>query len=380
MTVKPRAALRNPFAPTPVPASPDRAVDGLWTLDGERLVKLESGGLATVLVPTEQVLVAVVDLPLPSRRQRLQALPFALEEALAEPLESLHLALGEAVAPRRHLAAAVRHERMAAWVLALTGAGLTHARLVPDALALPVPEPGAWSVRASGARILVRTPDGGGFAVSTALFGPVWAAAERPTLVACGPPPPPEFPSVSALASPVRLPEPPPIDLAQGFYGRRDRRADALLRRLAVVLVFGVGAHVAIAGIETLALKRIAETRRVEAVEALRRVSPSIAADADPVAEWDRLSPADGAGGPFLPLLARASSALAPLRSELTVQSLAYGGDGALRLRVEAADLSGLQRVEAALRTGGLSPALGGVVSEAGRAEGEIVLRAEDAS
>lgn len=378
MIVKPRAALRNPFAAPPNPASPSRVGDGLWAFDGDRLVKLEGGGVATVLVPAEQVLVAVVDLPLPSRRQRLQALPFALEELVSEPLESLHLALGQEVAPRRHLAAAVRHERMAAWVLALTGAGLTQARLVPDALTLPVPEPGAWSVRASGARMLARASDGGGFAVSTALFGHAWEAAERPTLIACGAPPPPEFPSVAALSPPVR-PAEPPIDLAQGFYGRRDRTADALLRRLAVVLAFGVAAHVVIAGIETLALKRIAETRRAEAIEALRRVAPSVAADADPVVEWDRLSPAGAEGGPFLPLLARTSAALAPLRSEFAVQTIAWGGDGALKFRVEAADLSGLQRVEAALRGGELSPTLGEVVSETGRAEGEIVLRASDA-
>lgn len=379
MTVKPRAALKISLAPPPRPASPDRAAAGLWTFDGDRLMRLEGDGPTTVLVPTEQVFVTVVDLPLPSRRQRLSALPFALEEALAEPLESLHLALGEEVAPRRHLAAAVRHERMAAWTLALAEAGLIHARLVPDAFTLPTPESGAWSVGAVGERMLARTPEGAGFTVPVALFGSAWEAAGRPSLVAYGAAPPPEFPSVPSLTSPSRATV-PPIDLAQGFYGRKDSPAEALVQRLATVVALGLAAHVAIAGVETMALKRIAEDRRVEAVEALRRVAPSVAADADPVAEWDRLSPAGGGGGAFLPLLARASTALAPLRSEVDLQSVAYGTDGALKLRVEAADLAGLQRAESGLRNGGFLPALGGVVSDAGRAEGEITLPAGDAS
>ncbi|RZM09799.1 MAG: hypothetical protein EOP67_69320, partial [Sphingomonas sp.] len=40
-----------------------------------------------VLAPTEQILMLAVDLPLPSRRQRQEAVPFAVEDLIADPLD-----------------------------------------------------------------------------------------------------------------------------------------------------------------------------------------------------------------------------------------------------------------------------------------------------
>jgi general secretion pathway protein L len=117
-----------------------------------------------MLVPTEQVRLLAVDLPLASRAKRMEALPFAIEDRIADPIESVHLALGMEIAPKRYLVGVVRHDVMESWVARADEAGLGHAAMVPDALALPVPGEGAWAVDLGETRAVVRAGDGTGFA------------------------------------------------------------------------------------------------------------------------------------------------------------------------------------------------------------------------
>ena len=73
--------------------------DGVWTLAGDRLIIVDASGPATILVPTEQVRLLAVDLPLANHAKRLAALPFAIEDKIAEPLENVHIALGKELSP-----------------------------------------------------------------------------------------------------------------------------------------------------------------------------------------------------------------------------------------------------------------------------------------
>ena len=94
------------------------------------------------------MLLLAVDLPLASARQRA-ALPFAIEDRIAEPIDDVHVALGDEIAPRRYLAGVVRHDDAAGWTeLAEAGA---RAAMVPDVLALPIAGAGDWAVDLRGA-------------------------------------------------------------------------------------------------------------------------------------------------------------------------------------------------------------------------------------
>ena len=117
-----------------------------------------SGQPVTVLVPAEDVLLTRVELPLRNRQRLLQAVPYALEEELVDPVEDLHFApgtIGGAGADCTPVAVA-RHDRMQQWTRDVDAAGLYAPVLIPDVLALPRPDNG-WTLFMAPERVLLRT-------------------------------------------------------------------------------------------------------------------------------------------------------------------------------------------------------------------------------
>ncbi|GIU11567.1 type II secretion system protein GspL [Shewanella glacialipiscicola] len=108
-----------------------------------------------VLVPAAAMTLTSVHLPEKGQRQALKALPFMLEEALAEDVDAMHFTVG----PRDGDAlsvVAVAHEQMQMWLSCLTEAGLKVKRIVPDCLALPLQEC-QWAAMRMGNELLLRT-------------------------------------------------------------------------------------------------------------------------------------------------------------------------------------------------------------------------------
>ena len=108
-----------------------------------------------VLVPAAAMMLTSVHLPEKGQRQALKALPFMLEEALAEDVDAMHFTVG----PRDGDAlsvVAVAHEQMQMWLSCLTEAGLKVKRIVPDCLALPLQEC-QWAAMRMGNELLLRT-------------------------------------------------------------------------------------------------------------------------------------------------------------------------------------------------------------------------------
>ena len=115
------------------------------------------GHSATVLVSTEQVLLTRVDLPVRSRQRLLQALPFALEEDLVDPVDQLHFAPGPSGGEDGATAVAVvRDEFMQQWCASLDEAGIQATTILPEVLALPRRERG-WSLWLEPGVALLRT-------------------------------------------------------------------------------------------------------------------------------------------------------------------------------------------------------------------------------
>ena len=85
-----------------------------------------------VLVPATSVLTTTVNIPLRGGSRLLAALPFALEEQLADDVEKLHFA----AAPRRGSGqipvAVVAHEQMQDWLQRLHSVGVAPTRIVPE--------------------------------------------------------------------------------------------------------------------------------------------------------------------------------------------------------------------------------------------------------
>ena len=303
---------------------------GVWSLSGGRLIINEPDGPATIFVPTESVLLLVVDLPLSSRAKRLDALPFAIEDRIADSIDAVHLALGAEIAPKRYLVGVVRHEVMAGWVETAEAAGLGHAAIMPDALALPVPPEGAWSVDLAGNRAVVRAGDGSGFALNAAMLPPAWEAAGKPPATAYGAPLPAEMMLEGAVLQPEALARrlaAPVLDLRQGAYSRR-RGTSNTLRRIGWIVALGALAHTGIALADTVMLRVIADRRAEDTRKLVSVMAPGVPLTGDLPTTVSNLLPRGGGGAPqvFLPLLNRVSAALGPLGA-IDAQAIEFQGN-----------------------------------------------------
>jgi general secretion pathway protein L len=125
------------------------------------------GRRVTALIPAERVTLTHVEVPSRNPQKVLQAVPFMLEDRLAEDVESLHFALGERE-DSRQLVAAVGRGHMRELLDSLTAAGLTPSRLIPDVCAI-TPEPATAVAVVEDGVALVRFPDGSGFGADSEL-------------------------------------------------------------------------------------------------------------------------------------------------------------------------------------------------------------------
>jgi general secretion pathway protein L len=117
-------------------AAEDPAVE--WVLvdsNGTRRSGVSSGSLeqaaieigdhaVIVLVPAEDVLLTSVHIPARSAAKIKTALPFALEESLADDVEDLHFAVGDRQDNNRLPVAVVAREKMSRWLERLNEAGI----------------------------------------------------------------------------------------------------------------------------------------------------------------------------------------------------------------------------------------------------------------
>ena len=85
-----------------------------------------------VLVPATAVLTTMADIPVKRGPRMLSALPFALEEQLADDVENLHFAAGPRVDGGLLPVAIVAHDLMREWLARLEVAGIEPARLIPE--------------------------------------------------------------------------------------------------------------------------------------------------------------------------------------------------------------------------------------------------------
>lgn len=108
----PPAACSAAQAELPV----QRVVAGVSETLAFEAVQAQLTGNWTLVLPVEAVTSCAVNLPTRKARWLRQALPFAVEELLAEEVELMHLALGEPLADGRHRVFAVRRSWLSAWL------------------------------------------------------------------------------------------------------------------------------------------------------------------------------------------------------------------------------------------------------------------------
>ncbi|OEY67548.1 type II secretion system protein GspL [Marinobacter sp. X15-166B] len=112
------------------------------------------------LIPADEAVLCVAQLPARQTRYIRQALPFAVEEQLAQDIETVHLALGKRIGDSGYRVAAIDHQKMAHWFELFSGwSQLQLEALYPDASLLPI-EQQEWSICLDGPVALVANRSG----------------------------------------------------------------------------------------------------------------------------------------------------------------------------------------------------------------------------
>lgn len=350
----------------------------LWRA-GLHRVRLRSRG-PVILAPGEHIRTLTVDLPVRSAAKRRAAARFAVEEALAAPLDGVGITLGDSMERDRYIVAVADRERLAGWRAAMTEAGLRGARLVPDYLMLPVPpDAQTWTVWRKGERVLVRRSDHTGFAADPRTFALAWQAGGELALLASGD----DLDDVNGAKVVRRDRHGRPdtrfagLDLAPSDDARAEgAEAWGWARAAAVAVALGALAHGAMGVVELRALETTERERRADLDQLLSEVAPEGVTADEAVRRLQQAGPS-GARAGFLETLARASAALAGLEDSVSIASLAYDdASGALDLDLVLTDLPALQRAEAVLAGAGLSPEPGTATSTDGATEARMRVRA----
>jgi len=127
-------------------------------------IPIDKNQQVIVLLPNTDILLTHVDIPTTQRQRLQQAVPYALEEQLAEDIEQLHFALGQRDV-NQHLAVAVIAQRhLDSYLNVLREFQLSPAVVLPEVFALPLISE-SWSVMQQGQRVLIRTEKQAGFAM-----------------------------------------------------------------------------------------------------------------------------------------------------------------------------------------------------------------------
>ncbi|WP_150913643.1 type II secretion system protein GspL [Marinobacter halotolerans] len=146
-------------------------------LEGVRLIGL---------IPGEDALFCVADIPAKQSRFIQQALPFAVEEQIAQDIESVHLAIGSHSAAGYRVAA-IDHQQMGQWLRLFSDWESARLEAIyPDAALLPVTD-GGWSICLDGDNVMLASDQGEWLSVQSrnlAMFAQTLAAPPSEDVVA----------------------------------------------------------------------------------------------------------------------------------------------------------------------------------------------------
>lgn len=322
-----------------------------------------------VLVPGEEVSLHSARVPTRNAQKAMQALPFALEDKLADDIDTLHFAPGRRDGDMLETAV-VRRERMDNWLDMLRQAGLAPDALLPDFMALPAPdEADHWIAARDADRYLVHQSGARGFALSDSLL-PVALRDAAPATVSLY-----HAGAADLAAEPFRqrgieiqdagelltgftrgLAGTPALNLLQGAYQpRRDQQIAWRRWRWPAVaaglwLILGLGAWVS----TYIGLRLEHQRLQTQIAETMHEAFPGSTVTADPRGQMEsRLKglKQQGGDGGFLDMFAAVGSAAAKQQG-LSLQAISYR-DGHLDISVNADTVQTLDALKTALNNSG---------------------------
>jgi general secretion pathway protein L len=310
-----------------------------------------------LLLPAEDVLLLAAPRIGRSRAQTAQALPFAIEEQLAAPVEAQHVAFDDRGSGDSVAVAVIARQRLDAALAALQAAGITVERAYAESQLLPLSD-GMATAWIDGDRTLLRWTTSGALVTSTAHLADIIAllrdsdVGARPWRIFsddAGAVPATLGSTAEPVGTPLRwlasrLAQVDGPQLLQGDYRPARRRSESRgLWRWAAGLAAAALLFVLLqAGVERAQLQALVAERQAEMEQLLRHALPGVQRVVDPVAQL-RIELERSAGPQLqgaLPLLAHVAPVLAG-SGRYTLEGIDYRG-GALELVVIAPDIAAL--------------------------------------
>nr|WP_298118853.1 type II secretion system protein GspL [uncultured Pseudomonas sp.] len=333
-------------------------------------------GAWSLVLPVEVVTACAVRLPTQKTRWLRQALPFAVEELLAEDVEQLHLALGEQLEDGRHRVFAIRRSWLEDW-LALCPTAPQMIAVDADLL----PHEGTQLLQL-GSRWLL----GGADVARMALNGEEWSG-----LAAVCPHPHVAYPAAQQSAL-------QPVDesheladayhwlaqqgvrnnLAQGEFAIRTSSGDwqrwrPLLGLLGLWLVLQWGFNLA----QGWHLQREADAYAQASAALYRELFPEDSKLVNLRAQLDQHLEAGGGSGQgrLLGMLAEVSQALLAEGTPVTIEQLDFSDiRGDLAMQVQAPGFAELERLRERLQENGLAVQMGSASRETAGVSARLVI------
>ncbi len=373
-----------------------------WILadsDGARRSNVASGSLAQaaaaagdraviVLVPSQQLLTTTVHIPARSGSKIRAALPFALEENLAEDVERLHFASGGRQENGRLPVVVVAHNTMSEWLARLHEAGIEPTILaaenhglakIPGTLSLLVDRDTIMFNDGANAEFVMQGVKPSDMLVMAGVIGDpqsVSADQSRHLLSFCTREQDEqlshdwialrsELDSVDVNVLPdgvlpklaVTVAAGHAVNLLQGPYGKRTEYA-ALFRpwSVAAALLLSLGiVAMGLKGVDYYRLTKDETALRAQFTAEYRQIRPDDVREiADPVALVDSLRRSLGGTATtdvFLPGLRELGAAMAA-NSSAKIEAISYRA-GVIDLRLTAPDVSTLDNIQKAVSASG---------------------------
>ena len=147
----------------------ESATSRLTRGDWETITKKARSKKIIVTIPSEQILLSNVTVPSKNKKQRKQAVPFALEDSLAEDLGLLNFAMHTASNDEKTWVAVMNRQLLQDWVIFLKEKGLQSAILLPDVFLLKQ-DANSWALSIDNQRALLRTGPFSGFSCDVSIL------------------------------------------------------------------------------------------------------------------------------------------------------------------------------------------------------------------
>lgn len=352
-----------------------------------------SGDAAVHLVDGGKVTLIALALPPVAMGERRAAAPYVAEPFLAQAIEAQCVVLGPELPPQPPTPQSAAEAGLAVAPVHLVcviarstlddieAAYPAPCRIVPEPLILPRPLPGHWLACLRDNRIVVRTPDGAGFAAQIPVFAALWTHAGKPALDWVGSEVPQAL--IRAGLHPLRVLQASPAPDAAFYAMDLARNAPATARRrkvrrmLAAVAVIGLLLQPAL-----LAARVSILNHRAGQIEAALRAELDargvpVGQSVEAAAKAMLVQGSAGQGRGFFPAFGRATAALAGFAGLIRLDSLSYDAGGAgLALGLVGPDIASVQSAAEALLASGLRVDTGTARLEDGQAKLTVTINA----